>query len=97
MRTDARDLRADEDRGLLAAARLGSERAFGRLVERHRRGLELYCELMVGCPVRAHEAVLETLLRAWCELDNAAPGTSARIWLYGLATRVCLEDRDQTD
>ena len=40
----------DEDRGLLAAARLGDERAFGRLIEHHRRGLELYCELMLGCP-----------------------------------------------
>jgi RNA polymerase sigma-70 factor (ECF subfamily) len=87
----------DDDRGLLAAARLGDERAFGRLIEHHRRGLELYCELMLGCPDRAHEAVHETLLRGWCELDRVDPHTLARIWLYRLATGVCLDDPDRTD
>jgi DNA-directed RNA polymerase specialized sigma24 family protein len=82
----------DEDCDLLAAARLGDERAFGRLIEHHRRGLELYCELMLGCPDRAHEAVGETLLRGWCELDRVDPHTLARIWLYRLATSVCLKD-----
>jgi DNA-directed RNA polymerase specialized sigma24 family protein len=87
----------DEDRGLLAAARLGDERAFGRLIEHHRRGLELYCELMLGCPDRAHEAVYETLLRGWRELDHVDPHASARIWLYRLATGICLEDLNRTD
>ncbi len=87
----------DEDRGLLAAARLGDERAFGRLIEHHRGALELYCELMLGCPDRAREAVHETLLRWWLELDRVDPQTPARIWLYRLATGVCLEDPDRTD
>jgi DNA-directed RNA polymerase specialized sigma24 family protein len=92
---DAR--RIDEDRGLLAAARRGDERAFGRLIEHHRPGLELYCELMLGCPDRAHEAVQEALLRGWRELDRVQPAATARIWLYRLATGVCLEDPGWTD
>jgi len=89
--------RIDEDRGLLAAARRGDEHAFGRLIEHHRGGLELYCELMLGCPARAHQAVHETLLRGWRELDRVDPHAPARIWLYRLATGVCLEDPDRTD
>jgi RNA polymerase sigma-70 factor, ECF subfamily len=92
-----RDAQADADSGLLAAARLGDERAFGQLVEHHRRALELYCELMLGCPERAREAVRETLLRGWCARDHVDPQASARIWLYRLATGVCLGDPDRSD
>jgi RNA polymerase sigma-70 factor (ECF subfamily) len=82
---------------LLGAARAGDEKAFGRLASRHEPGLELYCLLMLGCPYRAHHAVCETLLRGWQNVDRVDPSTSARIWLYRLATNVCLEDLDNTD
>jgi RNA polymerase sigma-70 factor (ECF subfamily) len=86
-----------EERALLAAARAGDENAFGRLASDHGLGLERFCLLMLGCPHRAHEAVCETLLRGWLSVDRVAPSTSARIWLYRLATDVCLEDLDGTD
>jgi RNA polymerase sigma-70 factor (ECF subfamily) len=86
-----------DERYLLAAARAGDEEAFGRLASRHGPGLERFCWLMLGCPDRAHEAVCETLLRGWRNVDRVAPSTSARIWLYRLATNVCLEDLDGTD
>ena len=79
---------------LLAAARAGDELAFGVLVSHHRPGLELFCQLILGCPDRAHDAVTETLLRGWRDLRCAAPCASARIWLYRLATDVCLADLD---
>jgi RNA polymerase sigma-70 factor, ECF subfamily len=82
---------------LMAAARAGDEKAFGRFASRYRPGLELFCQLMLGCPHHAHEAVCETLLRGWLSVDRVVPSTSARIWLYGLATDVCLEDLDGTD
>ena len=82
---------------LIAAARAGDESAFGRLASGHRLGLELFCLLMLGCPDRAHEAVCETLLRGWRELRRGAPSPSARIWLYRLATDVCLEELGGTD
>jgi RNA polymerase sigma-70 factor (ECF subfamily) len=81
-----------DDRRLLAAAREGDEQAYGRLASRHRPGLEQFCQWMLGCPHRADEAVCETLLRGWCDLQRTAPPASARIWLYRLAIDVCLED-----
>ncbi len=86
-----------DERGLLAQARAGDEKAFGRLASRHRTGLERYCQLMLGCPQHAHEAVCESLLRGWRDLDRVAPSASARLWLYRIATDVCLEDLDGTD
>ncbi len=97
MTINKRSRHIDGDSCLLVAARLGDERAFGQLIEHHRRGLELYCELMTGCPDRAREAVQEALLRGWRELDRVDPHAPARIWLYRLATSVCLEDPDRTD
>jgi RNA polymerase sigma-70 factor (ECF subfamily) len=86
-----------DERHLLAAARAGDEKAFGRIAARHRPGLELFCLLMLGCPHAADEAVCETLLRAWTERDRRTPSASARPWLYRLATDVCLEDLGGTD
>ena len=86
-----------DERLLLAAARAGDEQAFGLLASRHRPGLECFCLLMLGCPHRAHDAVSEALLRGWRDVDRVAPSSSARIWLYRLATDVCLEQIDGTD
>jgi RNA polymerase sigma-70 factor (ECF subfamily) len=49
---------------------------------------------MLGCPHQAHEAMCETLVRGWRDLERITPSASARIWLYRLATDVCLEDLD---
>jgi len=86
-----------DERDLLAAARGGDERAFGHLVDRHRRGLELYCCLMLGCPHEGKDALHETVLRAWRGLERVEPSASARTWLYRIATDTCLEglDRDR--
>jgi RNA polymerase sigma-70 factor (ECF subfamily) len=86
-----------DDGSLFAAARAGDEDAFGRLASRHRSGLELYCVLMLGCPHRADEAMCETLLRGWRGLERVAPSESARMWLYRLATEVCLEELEGAD
>jgi RNA polymerase sigma-70 factor (ECF subfamily) len=97
MTIDRESLNPEEERSLLAAARAGDEVAFGRLASRHRPGLEFFCLLMLGCPHAAHDAVCETLLRGWRELGRVAPPGSPRLWLYGLATHVCLEDLDRAD
>ena len=86
-----------EERRLLAAARAGDERAFGRLASRYRPALEFFCLLMLGCPHAAHDAVCETLLRGWRDLGRGVPAECPRIWLYRLATHVCLEDLDGAD
>ena len=94
---DAASSNSGDERSLIAAARAGDEAAFGRLASSHVPGLELFCQLMLGCPDEAHEAVCETLLRGWRELRGSAPSAYARIWLYRLASDVCLEDLDRTD
>ena len=86
-----------DEQCLLAAARTGDELAYGRLASRYRPGLEYFCMLMLGCPHAAHDAVSETLLRGWRDLGRVAPTGSPRIWLYRLATHVCLEDLDRAD
>src|SRR5215469_14873021 len=86
-----------DERRLLAAARAGDELAFGRLAASYRSGLELFCLLMLGCPDAAHDAVCETLLRGWRDVRRVAPAGAPRIWIYRLATQVCLEDLDRAD
>jgi RNA polymerase sigma-70 factor (ECF subfamily) len=97
MTINGASLTAGEERSLLAAARAGDERAFGRLASPYRPGLELFCLLMLGCPHAAHRAVCETLLRGWRDLGRGSPAESPRIWLYRLATHVCMEDLDGAD
>ncbi len=90
-RTDTGD-----DRALLTAARAGDERAFACLIERHRCDLETYCFLMLGCPHAAARVVRTTALVAWRGRERAGGGC-ARIWLYRIATRACLDHLDGRD
>lgn len=86
-----------QEKALLTAARAGDELAFGVLTSAYRPGLEVFCRLMLGCPHAARTAVCETLLRGWGDLGAGAPSASARVWLYRLATEVCVEDLGSGD
>jgi DNA-directed RNA polymerase specialized sigma24 family protein len=86
-------MNADES-VLLHAARAGDERAFGIVLDRYRRGLEEYCSLMLGEPRTAHEAFQEIVLIAWRERELMTAAVSARMWLYRIAVRVCVETLD---
>lgn len=88
---------ASDERECLEAARVGDERAFGRFASAHRPGLNEFCLFMLGRPDRVQEAVCETLLRGWRNVDGVTPTISARVWLYRLAINVCLEILDGTD
>jgi RNA polymerase sigma-70 factor (ECF subfamily) len=91
-RIDGRGL---EERVLLAAARAGDARAFRCLLDRHRFGLELYCYLMVGGEVAfARRVLADAVLTAWRERGFVGPETDARMWLYKLASRACIEAAD---
>jgi RNA polymerase sigma-70 factor (ECF subfamily) len=60
-------------------------------LENHRAELTGYAYRMLGSAFEADDAVQETLLRAWRNLDRFEGRSSLRSWLYRICTNVCLD------
>ncbi|NUR72356.1 MAG: RNA polymerase subunit sigma-70 [Hamadaea sp.] len=67
------------------------EATFTELATRLRRELHVHCYRMLGSFDEAEEVVQEVLLRAWRGRHDFAARSSARVWLYRIATNACLD------
>jgi RNA polymerase sigma-70 factor (ECF subfamily) len=59
-------------------------------LEQYRSALTGYCYRMLGSAFEAEDAVQETMLRAWRNVDSFEGRAAFKSWLYRIATNVCL-------
>ncbi len=80
-----------EDSHGVAASRAGDAATFGRLVEPHRRELQVHCYRRLGSLSESEDLVQETFLRAWRRRGTFEGRSTFRAWLYRIATNACLD------
>jgi RNA polymerase sigma factor (sigma-70 family) len=83
-------LRQASDERLVAYVRVGSERAFEAIFERHHRAVLAFCRHMLGSSADAEDAVQHTFLAAYRDLLRSDKPIVLRPWLYTIARHRCV-------
>lgn len=83
-----------ENDELAQALRAGDETTFNELARRHRTALKAHCYRMLGSLADSEDLVQETLIKAWRGRAGFEGRSSARSWLYKIATNACLDFLD---
>jgi RNA polymerase sigma-70 factor, ECF subfamily len=55
------------------------------------RELTGYCYRMLGSPFDAEDAVQDTMMRGWRQIERFEGRSSLRTWLFRIATNVCID------
>jgi RNA polymerase sigma-70 factor, ECF subfamily len=55
------------------------------------RELTGYCYRMLGSPFDAEDAVQDTMIRGWREIERFEGRSSLRTWMFRIATNVCID------
>jgi RNA polymerase sigma-70 factor (ECF subfamily) len=88
---EARRAEAEEDCGLIEAAREGDQAAFRKLVERHQRRAYTIALNLVRDENDAREIVQEAFLRVYRGLHTFQGGSSFFTWLYRIVTNLAID------
>jgi RNA polymerase sigma-70 factor (ECF subfamily) len=70
--------------------------SFTDLTRRYHRELQVHCYRMLGSFDAAENHVQEVFLRAWRSREAFEERSSARTWLYRIATNTCLDTLRRT-
>ncbi len=70
---------------LVIRARDGNDRAYNELVERHLQSVYTFCLRYTGSKEDAQDAVQETFVKAWRNLNRFDLKKSFRTWLFAIA------------
>lgn len=83
-------LQAMGDERLVDHVRRGNDVAFEILYDRHHRGLLSFCRHMLGSREEAEDALQQTFLSAYRDLQNNEREIKVQAWLYTIARNRCL-------